>query len=114
MKTVLGRVVRVYLLALVCTVLSQFYSQTTYLPTQPCSPGVTCAAPVREAGWPLPWIRTAVHPADEPLNFASAGLKPQVALIADLVFYSVLIALLGQVFKAAGRWKTRPSPPPNR
>lgn len=98
---------RVYLLALGCTLLSQFDSRTTYLPTQPCSPGATCAAPVLEAGWPLPWIRTALHPADEPLDLAAGGLKPPVALALDLAFYALLTVLIDQGIRLAGRWRRR-------
>ncbi|MBB6018097.1 hypothetical protein [Deinococcus radiopugnans] len=105
MRAVLGPAVRVYLLALVCTVLSQFYVRTTYVLTQPCPPGATCAAPVREAGWPLPWIRTALHPADEPLNLTAHGLTPPVALALDLVFYGVLIVLIGQGLRWVGQSK---------
>lgn len=103
MRLSLARSVRVSVLAAVCTLLSQFYSQTTYWPTQPCSPGATCAAAVLEAGWPLPWIRTALRPADGPLDLVSAGPSPQAALIADFLFYSLLIALMGQVLRVTGR-----------
>ncbi|MDV6373516.1 hypothetical protein [Deinococcus arenicola] len=107
MKSRLAQAVRVYVLALICTLLSQFHSQTTYVPTQPCSPGATCAAAVRESGWPLPWIRVAVSPADEPLDLAFSGLNPKVALLADLAFYSLLFVLIGQVLRTTERWRTR-------
>lgn len=100
----LGRAAAVCLLALACTLLSQFSTRTTFVAVEPCSPGATCAAPVQEAGWPLPWIRTrtALSPA-EPLEVLWAAIP------ADMAFYSLLIVLIGYARRVARRQTRRPN-----
>lgn len=98
----LGRSAAVCLLALICTLLSQFSTSTTFVAVEPCSPGATCAAPVQKAGWPLPWIRTALSPA-EPSDVLWAAIP------ADMAFYSLLIVLIGYVYRVARRQTRRPN-----
>ncbi len=103
------RLLLTLMLAVACTLLSLFASRVVYRLTEPCSPGATCAAPVREAGWPLAFSLQAVAGQEE----ATARVDPaqlgwQTAPFAvNVLLYGLLLLLLGSMLPSSKRIETR-------
>lgn len=103
------RLLLTLMLAVACTLLSLFANRVVYRLTEPCSPGATCAAPVREAGWPLAFSLQAVAGQEE----ATARVDPaqlgwQTAPFAvNVLLYGLLLLLLGRMLPSQKRTEAR-------
>lgn len=101
------RLLLTLMLAVACTLLSLFASRVVYRLTEPCPPGATCAAPVREAGWPLAFSLQAVA-GETTARVDPAQLGWQTAPFAvNVLLYGLFLLLVGRMLPSPKRTEAR-------